>query len=171
IKAKRSKTLGFDSRAPRINAVALYHNALVAKRGRRFTLFRAAPNSSHRWKRQAFFGVLVRNGGGFLETVAIGFGPAVGFADLGDAAYGHMGRESEILAQSALLELLKFDLVGRPEAESFACEPIGGGVESLHGAGKLLGLIPIRQKLCLQCQFQAADYSTSSKFYYLNVFA
>jgi hypothetical protein len=38
------------------------------------------------------------------------------------------------------------------EAEGFACEPIGGGVESPHCGGNLFGLIPIWQKLRLQGQ-------------------
>ena len=37
----------------------------------------------------------------------------------------HLSRESEVIAQLAIVELLKFDLVIRPESESFASEPIG----------------------------------------------
>jgi hypothetical protein len=48
--------------------------------------------------------------------------------------------------------LLKFDLISGLEAESFACEPIGCGVEGPHRGGKLSGLIPVWQKLCLQDQ-------------------
>jgi hypothetical protein len=55
-------------------------------------------------------------------------------------------------------ELLKFDLVSGLEAESFASEPIGGGVESPHGGGKFPGLIPIGQKLCLQDQLHGAGF-------------
>ena len=96
--------------------------------------------------------LVVRDAGVFLEARANGFVPSVGFADLGDAADGHLSRESEVIAQLALVELLKFDLVSRPEAESFAGEPVGGGVESPHSGGKLFGLIPIGQKSRLQGQ-------------------
>jgi hypothetical protein len=54
--------------------------------------------------------------------------------------------------------LLKFDLVSRPDAESFAGEPISGGVESLHRGGKLSGLIPVGQKLCLQDQLHGLEF-------------
>jgi hypothetical protein len=97
--------------------------------------------------------LVIRNAGVFLESGAFGFVSAISFADLGNASDGHLGRDSEIVAQSAVVELLKFDLVVRPEAESFPREPIGGDVESLHRGGKLSGLIPIGQKLCLQGQF------------------
>ena len=102
--------------------------------------------------------MVVRNAGVFLEAGAFGFVPAVGFADLGDTADGHLSRESEVFAQSAVVELLKFDLVSRPEAESIAGEPIGGGVECLHRGGKLFGLIPIGQKLSLQGQLHGARF-------------
>jgi hypothetical protein len=104
----------------------------------------------------------------FLESGAFGFVPATGFADLGDAADGHLSRESEVLAQLVVVELLQFDLIGRPETESLASQPIGGGVESLHRGGKLLGLTSIRQELYLQGQFHAANYNSSGKFYHLN---
>src|SRR5262245_25497596 len=42
---------------------------------------------------------------------------------------------------------------------------IGGGVESLHRGGKLLGLISIWQELSLQGQSHEANFSASSKFY------
>src|SRR5215468_9207918 len=100
--------------------------------------------------------LVVRDAGVFLEARANGFVPAIGFANLGDTADGHLSGESEIIAQLAVVELLKFDLVVRLEAESFACEPIGGGVESPHGGGKLFGLIPIGQELCLQGQYHDA---------------
>ena len=47
--------------------------------------------------------------------------------------------------KTGTVELLKFDLVSGLEAESFAGEPIGGGVESPHRGEKLFGLIPIGQ--------------------------
>src|SRR5262245_49463164 len=97
--------------------------------------------------------LVIRDARVLPESRAVGFVPAVGFAGLGDAADGHLSRQSEVFAQLAVVELLKFDLVGRLVAESFAGEPIGGGVEGPHGGGKLLGLIAIRQKLCLQSQF------------------
>ena len=100
--------------------------------------------------------LVIRDAGVFPESGANGFVPSVGFANLGDTADGHLGGESEIIAQSAVVELLKFDLVSRLEAESFAGEPISGGVESPHSGGKLLGLIAIGQKLCLQSQFHGA---------------
>jgi len=87
--------------------------------------------------------LVIRNASVFPESWALGFVSAVGFADLSDTADGHLRGDSEVIAQSAVVELLKFDLVVRPEAESFPCKPIGGGVESLHGSGKLSGLIPI----------------------------
>src|SRR5262249_9916936 len=89
--------------------------------------------------------LVVRDAGVFLEARANGFVRGIGFANLGDTADGHLSGESEIIAQLAVVELLKFDLVVRLEAESFACEPIGGGVESPYGGGKLFGLIPIGQ--------------------------
>src|SRR5262249_30295686 len=94
--------------------------------------------------------LVVRDAGVFLEARANGFVPAVGFADLGDTADGHLSRESEVIAQLAIVELLKFDLVIGLEAESFAGEPVGGGVESPHSGGKLFSLVPIGQKLSLQ---------------------
>ena len=97
--------------------------------------------------------LVIRNAGVFFESGAFGFVSAVSFADLGNASDGHLSRESEVIAQLAVVELLKFDLVVRPEAESFPREPIGGGVESPHRGGKLSDLIPIGQKLCLQGQF------------------
>src|SRR5262245_15806949 len=97
--------------------------------------------------------LVVRNAGVFLEARVLGFVTAIGFADLSNTADGHLSRESEIIAQLAVVELLKFDLVSRLEAESLACELIGGGVESPHRGGKLIGLIRIGQKLCLQGQF------------------
>jgi len=100
--------------------------------------------------------LVVRDARVFLESGAFGFVPAVGFADLGDAADGHLSGDFEILAQLVVVELLKFDLVSGLEAESLASEPIGGGVESPHRGGKLLGLIPIGQKLCLQGQLHGA---------------
>src|SRR5262245_21103965 len=87
--------------------------------------------------------LVIRNAGVFPEARAYGFVSAVGFADLGDAADGHLGRDAEIIAQLVVVELLKFDLVGSLEAESFACEPISGGVEGSHRGGKLSGLISV----------------------------
>src|SRR5262245_33806387 len=86
----------------------------------------------------------------FLESRTYGFVAAVGFADLGDATYSHLCRDSEVIAQLVVVELLKFDLVSRLEAESFANKPIGCGVEGPHRGGKLSGLILVGQKLCLQ---------------------
>src|SRR5262249_37786421 len=40
----------------------------------------------------------------FLESRAFGFVPAIGFADLGDTTDGHLSRESEIIAQLAVVE-------------------------------------------------------------------
>jgi hypothetical protein len=54
--------------------------------------------------------------------------------------------------------LLKFDLVRVLEAESFASEPISGGVEGPHRGGKHSGLIPVRQKLCLQSQLHGLGF-------------
>src|SRR5262249_26043497 len=101
---------------------------------------------------------VVRNAGVFLEAGAVGCVPAVSFADLGNTADGQLSRESEVIAQSAVGELLKFDLVSGLEAESFAGEPIGGGVESLHRGGKVFSLTPIGQKLCLQGQLHGARF-------------
>jgi hypothetical protein len=42
-----------------------------------------------------------------------------------------------------VVELLKFDLVSRLEAESFPCKPISGGIEGSHRGGKLSSLIPV----------------------------
>jgi hypothetical protein len=89
--------------------------------------------------------LVVRDAGVFPEARANGFISAIGFADLSDTADGHLSGESEFIAQLAVVELLKFDLVSGLEAESFAGEPIGGGVESPHRGGKLFGLIPIGQ--------------------------
>jgi hypothetical protein len=100
----------------------------------------------------------IRDASVFLEARANGFVPAVGFADLGDTADGHLSRESEVIAQSAVVELLKFDLVSGLEEKGFASEPIGGGVESPHSGGKLLCLIPIGQKLSLQGQLHGARF-------------
>ena len=102
--------------------------------------------------------LVVRDAGVFIESGANGFVPAVGFADLSNAADGHLGGESEVIAQLVVVELLKFDLVSRLEAESFAGKPIGGCVESSHRGGKLFGLIPIGQKLCLQGQLHGAGF-------------
>src|SRR5262249_5837205 len=102
--------------------------------------------------------LVIRDAGVFLEARAYGFVSFVGFADLGDAADGHLGRDSEVIAQSVVVELLKFDLVGRLEAESFAGEPIGGGVEGPHRGGELSGLIPVWQKLCLQDQLHGLGF-------------
>src|SRR5215831_5993330 len=66
--------------------------------------------------------LVVRDAGVFLEARANGFVPAVGFADLGDAADGHLSRESEVIAQLAIVELLKFDLVIGLEEKGFAGE-------------------------------------------------
>src|SRR5262249_32987938 len=96
--------------------------------------------------------LVVRDAGVFLEARANGFVPAVGFADLSNAADGHLSPESEVIAQLAVVELLKFDLVSGLEEKGFACEPVGGGVESPHSGGKLFGLIPIGQKSRLQGQ-------------------
>jgi len=102
--------------------------------------------------------LVVRDAGVFPEARANGFVSAIGFADLSDTADGHLRRESEVITQLAVVELLKFDLVSGLEAESFACEPIGGSVESPHRGGKLFGLIPIRQQLCLQGQLHGARF-------------
>jgi hypothetical protein len=96
--------------------------------------------------------LVVRDTCVFLEARANGFVPSVGFADLGNAADGHLSRESEVIAQLALVELLKFDLVSGLEEKSFASERVGGGVESPHDAEKLFSLIPIGQKSRLQGQ-------------------
>jgi hypothetical protein len=45
---------------------------------------------------------------------------------LGDATRGRLGEDAEVIAQSVLVELLKFDLVSGLEVESFAGEPIIG---------------------------------------------
>ena len=102
--------------------------------------------------------LVVRDAGVFLESRTNGFVSAVGFADLSNAADGHLSRESEVIAQLAVVELLKFDLVIGLEEKGFAGEPIGGGVESPHCGGKLFGLIPIGQKLCLQDQLHEARF-------------
>src|SRR5882672_5874964 len=103
----------------------------------------------------------------FLESGAFGFVSAIGFADLGDAADGHLSRESEIFTQLAVVELLQFDLVGRLEAEGFAGEPIGGGVERCHCGGKFFGLLFVRQESSLQGQFHGAKHNTSGATYHL----
>src|SRR5688572_20641235 len=87
--------------------------------------------------------LVIRNAGVFPEARAYGFVATVGFADLCDATYGHLGRDAEVIAQLVVVELLKFDFVSRLEAESLACEPISGGVEGSHRGGKLSGLIPV----------------------------
>src|SRR5262249_16579748 len=51
--------------------------------------------------------LVIRDTGVFLESGAYGFVPAVGFADLGDATDGHLGRDSEVITQLAVVELLK----------------------------------------------------------------
>src|SRR5262245_37440342 len=91
--------------------------------------------------------LVIRDAGVFLEARTNGFVAAVGFADLGDATDGHLGRDSEVIAQLVVVELLKFDLVSGLEAKGFACEPIGGGVEDQHRGGELSGLFPLGQKL------------------------
>src|SRR5215510_11087860 len=85
--------------------------------------------------------LVIRDAGVFLEARAFGFVPAIGFANLGDTSDGHLRGDSEVTTQLAVVELLKFDLVSCLEAESFACEPIGGGIESPHRGGELFGLI------------------------------
>src|SRR5499427_3618163 len=102
--------------------------------------------------------LVVRDTGVFPEAGANRFVSAVGFADLSDTADGHLRGDSEVITQLAVVELLKFDLVIGLEAESFAGEPIGGGVESPHRGGKLFGLIPIGQQLCLQGQLHGARF-------------
>jgi hypothetical protein len=57
-----------------------------------------------------------------------------------------------------VVELLKFDLISGLEAESFAGEPIGCGVEGPHCGGKLSGLITVWQKLCLQDQLHGLGF-------------
>jgi hypothetical protein len=99
-----------------------------------------------------------RDAGVFPEARANGFISAIGFADLSDTADGHLRGDSEVITQLAVVELLKFDLVSGLEAESFAGEPIGGRVESPHCGGKLFGLIPIGQQLCLQGQLHGARF-------------
>src|SRR5262249_44016854 len=94
--------------------------------------------------------LVVRDAGVFPEARANGFVSAIGFADLSDTADGHLGGDSEVITQLTVVELLKFDLVSGLETESFACEPVGGIVESPHRGGKLFDLVPIRQQLCLQ---------------------
>src|SRR5262245_8135332 len=94
----------------------------------------------------------------FAEARANGFVSAIGLADLSDTADGHLRGDSEVVPQLAVIELLKFDLVSRLEAESFAGEPIGGSVESPHRGGKLFGLIPIGRQLCLQGQLHGARF-------------
>src|SRR5262245_41664069 len=42
--------------------------------------------------------LVIRNAGVFPEARAYGFVAAVGFADLCDATYGHLGRDSEVIA-------------------------------------------------------------------------
>src|SRR4030095_10395579 len=91
--------------------------------------------------------LVIRNAGVFPEARAYGFVAAVGFADLCDATYGHLGRDAEVITQLGIVELLKFDLVSRLEAESFACEPISGGVEGSHRGEKLFWLLPARVKV------------------------
>src|SRR5262245_33109671 len=102
--------------------------------------------------------LVVRDAGVFPEARANGFVSAIGFADLSDTADGHLRGDSEVITQLAVVELLKFDLVSGLEAESFTCEPIGGSVESPHRGGKLFGLIPIGQQLCLQGQLHGARF-------------
>jgi hypothetical protein len=102
--------------------------------------------------------LVVRDTGVFPEAWANGFVSAIGFADLSDTADGHLRGDSEVITQLGVVDLLKFDLVSGLEAESFACEPIGGGVESPHCGGKLFGLIPIGQELCLQGQLHGARF-------------
>src|SRR5262249_62278231 len=60
---------------------------------------------------------------------------------------GQLSRQTEVLAPLAVGEWLPFDLVGRPEAESFAGEPSGGGVERLGGGGKPVGWMRIREEM------------------------
>src|SRR5262245_20967705 len=57
--------------------------------------------------------LVIRDTGVFLESWAYGFISAVGFANLGYATYCHLGRDSEVIAQLVVVELLKFDLVSR----------------------------------------------------------
>jgi hypothetical protein len=102
--------------------------------------------------------LVVRDAGVFPETRTYGFVSLVGFANLSDATDGHLGGDAEVIAQSVVVEFLKFDPVSDPEAESFAGEPIGGGVEGSHSSGKLSGLIPVRQKLCLQGQLHGLGW-------------
>src|SRR5262249_3450472 len=90
--------------------------------------------------------LVIRDAGVFLEPWADGFVSAVALADLGDATYGYLSRDSEVIAQLVVVELLKFDLVSRLEAESFACKPIGCGVEGPHRGGKLSGVCLVRRQ-------------------------
>jgi hypothetical protein len=102
--------------------------------------------------------LVVRDAGVFPEARANGFISAIGFANLSDTADGHLRGEAEVITQLSVVELLKFDLVSDLEAESFACEPIGGVVESPNRGGKLFRLISIGQQLCLQGQLHGARF-------------
>ena len=70
--------------------------------------------------------LVVRDAGVLPEARANGVVSAIGFADLGDTADGHLRGDSEVITQLAVVELLKFDLVSGLEVESFAGEPIIG---------------------------------------------
>lgn len=113
------------------------------------------------WPLETHKTLVVGDGGERPKVRTFSFVALVGFTDLGDATHRHLGRQPKALAQGGVVVLLQCDFVGSLSAKRLSRQPIGSGVERTHGRFKRQGLLRRRQKLRLQGQLHALDYSQS----------
>jgi len=97
--------------------------------------------------------LIVGNGRKRTEMRTLGLVVLVGFADLRNAAHGHLRRQSEALPQVSVEQLLQRNLVRCFPDKRFACQPISRRIEGAHRRFERSGLLCCRQQLGLQSKY------------------